>query len=115
MHPGGTCIGCHASEGEGPSFRIAGTVYAAPNEATDCFGAADIEVAITTADGKSLTVGTNDAGNFTHSADVVFPLQVKVTRGDKSVEMASPVTSGECNGCHTETGEQGAPGRILAP
>jgi len=29
--------------------------------------------------------------------------------------MTAPQTSGDCNGCHTQTGANGAPGRITLP
>src|SRR5438445_547285 len=37
MHPGKTCIGCHAATG-GPSYTIAGTVYPTMHEPDDCNG-----------------------------------------------------------------------------
>lgn len=115
MHPGGACISCHAQAGEGPHYAIAGTVFADLGEKTDCFGVAAVNVEVTGSDGKTLTLPTNAAGNFASSGPVSFPVQVKVTRGAESRVMLSPVASGDCNGCHTASGEQGAPGRISAP
>lgn len=115
MHPGLACIACHQSQGEGPTLRIAGTVHAAEHEAADCFGVSGAEVVVTDANAQTVTLATNSAGNFMHSADVAFPIQVKVTFGGKAREMLSPVTDGDCNGCHDETGAQGAPGRVLLP
>lgn len=115
MHPGGSCIACHESQGEGPVFQVAGTVYASAAEKTDCLGSAGPEVVVTGDDGKSVTLATNSAGNFSHQGALAFPLKVKVVQGGKTRDMLSPVTDGDCNGCHDETGKQGAPGRILAP
>ncbi len=115
MHPGSSCIACHKSQGEGPLFRIAGTVYPAEHEPTDCFGASDAEVVITDANGVSITLSVNAAGNFTHSDTLTFPVHAVVVKGGKTRAMQSEVTDGDCNHCHTDSGEQGAPGRILLP
>ncbi|MBK7579686.1 MAG: hypothetical protein IPI67_05695 [Myxococcales bacterium] len=115
MHPGGTCISCHDEKGEGPTFGVAGTVYPAEHEKQDCFGASGSQVVLTGADGFSLTLDTNAAGNFMHKGSVPLPLTAKVVRAGKTREMLSPVNDGDCNGCHTESGDQGAPGRIFLP
>jgi len=90
-------------------------VFAASDEKLSCFGEANVQVAIVGDDGQSLTLDTNSAGNFSYEGALTFPLHVKVVRGAHVNEMLSAVTSGDCNGCHDETGQQGAPGRIVAP
>jgi cytochrome c553 len=115
MHPGGTCISCHEQHGEGPTFGIAGTVFAAQHEKTDCFGASSSQVVVTDSDGRTVTMDANEAGNFMHEGAVTFPVQAKVFAGGKTREMLSPAPSGDCNTCHTDNGDQGAPGRIFLP
>ena len=66
MHPGGACISCHEQQGEGPKLSVAGTVFAASDEKLDCFGEANVQVAIVGDDGQSLTLDTNSAGNFSY-------------------------------------------------
>lgn len=112
MHPGGACISCHEKEGEGPLFRVAGTVYAASAEQLGCFGASGAQVVISADDGQSVSLETNTAGNFMYEGALAFPLSVKVVQGGKENAMASPVTNGDCNSCH-EAGS--GPGRIVLP
>ena len=51
MHPGDTCVGCHAQAGgEAPLLTAAGTVYPTLHEPTDCNGiAGGASVVISTA------------------------------------------------------------------
>lgn len=116
MHPGGTCIDCHASEEDAPSFSFAGTVYPTAHEPDDCNGASGIQVVITGANGASITLTANAVGNFfSRSSQVSTPFTAKVVSNGKERVMATPQTNGDCNACHTETGNENAPGRIMAP
>lgn len=122
MAPGEACIACHA-QGEGPRFVIAGTVYPTAHEPADCWGASStangpIDVVITDATGKSFTLPANSAGNFTlsaRSASIALPYTAKVVSGGKTRAMNTPQKDGDCNGCHTDTGANSAPGRVMAP
>ncbi len=115
MEPGRTCISCHQQQGEGPKFAIAGTVYGAEHEQSDCFGVAGAQIVVLDDDGRTITLSANSAGNFSYRGAVTFPLHASVVYGGASRSMALPVPSGDCNGCHTAAGEQGAPGRIVVP
>jgi len=121
MHPGGTCITCHANgeADDAPRFTIAGTVYPTVREPNDCNGsngtAAGIQVVVTDAAGRVLTLPVNTAGNFSTTAAVTFPFHAKVVRGGVERLMTAAQSSGNCNNCHTQAGANGAPGRIMAP
>lgn len=116
MGPGRSCNECHGqNELDPPIFTIAGTVYPALREPADCVGDTSATVVVTDAKGTTLTLPTSAAGNFTSQQAVVFPIQVKVTRGDQTREMETSPYSGDCNSCHTQDGAQGAPGRVQAP
>lgn len=116
MRPGEACIGCHAQQGgEAPVFSIAGTVYPAPHENSDCTGVSGIQVVVTDANGQVLTLTTNSSGNFFSIAAVAMPFQAKVVRGTNERAMGVTQSTGDCNSCHTPAGANGAPGRILAP
>jgi len=118
MHPGGDCIGCHASEGEGPRFLLAGTVMNAFKDDTDCNGTAGVTVEITDATSKVFTLTTNKAGNFylpVFDGPLVMPFKAKVLRDGRERAMTAPQSNGACATCHTAVGANGAPGRILAP
>ncbi|MCA9706033.1 MAG: hypothetical protein KDK70_09320 [Myxococcales bacterium] len=118
MHPGGDCIGCHAREGEGPRYLVAGTVHDLLTEANDCFGVEGATVEITDADGRQWSLPTNEAGNFflpQSEGPVAMPFRAAVLMDGMRLEMAAPQTVGSCATCHTAEGAMGAPGRVLAP
>jgi mono/diheme cytochrome c family protein len=117
MNPGMPCIQCHASD-EGPRFSIAGTVYPTIAEPDLCNGApssSGAQVVITGADGRTLTLNLNGAGNFFSEIAVARPYHAKVVTAGSERAMTAEQTSGDCNGCHTPSGASGAPGRILIP
>lgn len=114
MHPGRACVECHARD-EGPRFEFAGTVFPDPGMADDCFGTKDAVILVTGADGKSIKMTPNEAGNFYTKLTVQMPYTAEVLSGGKGKIMATPQSSGDCNGCHTEKGQNAAPGRITLP
>jgi len=118
MEPGGACISCHAQYGA-RKFTIAGTVYPTAHETDRCVGTASIQVVITDANSKVFTTTSNSVGNFSLQASQMAgftpPYTAKVVQGANERAMATPQTSGDCNSCHTATGTNSAPGRIMAP
>jgi hypothetical protein len=118
MYPGVACIACHAGSFEAPQFSIAGTAYPTAHEPDSCNGSnasAQAQVIITGADGASYTLQVNGAGNFYLESAVALPFRAKVVSGAGERVMAAAQTDGDCNGCHTELGANGAPGRIMLP
>lgn len=118
MRPGGACIACHTSEDDAPRFTIAGTVYPTAHEPDDCYGSRGTSattVVITGADGTSYSLPLSSAGNFSTSTRIKTPYRAKVVTASGEREMVTPQTNGDCNGCHTEDGDKGAPGRVMAP
>jgi hypothetical protein len=117
MYPGISCNTCHAQRGIF-TFAIAGTVYGAPHEADNCFGVAGASVVITDANDASITLVTDVSGNFLvepGEANVALPFTAQVVTDAGVNQMLASQTSGDCNGCHTQAGANGAPGRILTP
>ena len=115
MHPGRDCIECH-DRGEGPSYALAGTVYELPAEADDCFGVADVIIELKGADGATVQVTSNDAGNFTaRHLEIEAPYTARLLYEGRERVMTTPQTDFDCASCHTATGNNNAPGRILAP
>jgi hypothetical protein len=117
MNPGRACIACHTTD-DGPAFTIAGTVFPTAHEPDLCDGADGSEgflVTILGADGQVLTLTPNAVGNFDSAAKVALPYQAKVSYLGRERAMAVVQTSGDCNGCHTQSGANSAPGRILLP
>lgn len=115
MNPGLACINCHASGGEAPRFSIAGTLYPSLHEPDLCNGASAATVVITGADGQTLTMTAHAGGNFYSELAVATPFAAKVVFQGRERAMAAHQTSGDCNGCHTQNGANGAPGRIVLP
>ena len=117
MAPGQACISCH-SQGEGPRYTFAGTVYPTAHEPDDCLGvngSSTVQVVITGADGTIHTLPVNRAGNFTLRTRIATPYTAKVVSNGKERLMATPQTNGDCNSCHTEAGANKAPGRVMTP
>lgn len=117
MHPGGTCITCHAGADRAPHFTIAGTVYPTAHEPTDCNAAnpAGVQVQITGMDGKIFLLHANRVGTFVLRERVALPYKARVLSQGRVREMKSAQSSGDCNSCHTQSGTAGAPGRVLLP
>ncbi|NJK32702.1 MAG: hypothetical protein HC927_09985 [Deltaproteobacteria bacterium] len=122
MHPGNDCLDCHQSRGEAEDVVLAGTVYGAMNEADDCFGVEGVRVQITDSQAHVFELVSNSAGNFVlefegepGQVELVPPYSAKLIYEGRERVMATMQTLTSCNSCHTQTGANGAPGRILAP
>jgi hypothetical protein len=125
MHPGGTCISCHASNFDAPKFIFAGTVYKTGHEPDDCNGvngstdASGAQVIVTDANGQVFTAAVNKVGNFlgypVSGKTFKTPYTARVVFNGKERAMGEHQTSGDCNSCHTEAGTKDAPGRIALP
>jgi hypothetical protein len=100
-------------------YTIAGTVYNTPHEPNDCQSNATSRgtttVAVHDAAGRTITMTANAVGNFFSTSAVTFPITAVVSRNGLQRAMTVGQTSANCNMCHTQTGANGAPGRILAP
>jgi len=114
MKPGKSCIQCHSATGA-PAFEIAGTVYPSLHEPDDCNGVSGVKVLIIDAAGNMMQLPTNAAGNFMRVTSFPRPYRAMVVKGNDVREMKTPQFDGDCNGCHSEWGEKGAPGRVMAP
>lgn len=121
MRPGFACISCH-EEKHGPFFTFAGTAYPSAHEPDDCNGASSSSagtgavVEITDAVGEIRTMKVNKVGNFYGNLKgLTMPYTARVLVGEKERAMTTPADSGDCNGCHTLEGKDGAPGRIVLP
>ena len=117
MNPGRTCIACHTTE-HGPALTIAGTVYPTAHEPDLCDGvdgSDGVMITIVDADGQTLTLSPNAAGNFRSESRITAPYQAAIHYQGRDRSMGVMQTSGDCNGCHTQAGANGAPGRILLP
>ncbi|RJO74289.1 MAG: hypothetical protein C4523_01180 [Myxococcales bacterium] len=125
MRPGENCIACHAREGEGPVFELAGTVMGAFHDEDRCVGVSGVTVEITGDDGNKTTLVSNSSGNFFYPPDddrrlaaiaaIKTPYTVALKMGGKERRMSTAQTNRNCMDCHTALGTNDAPGRIVAP
>lgn len=121
MNPGRACIKCHRQYPSfAPLFSVAGTVFATAHEPDKCFGVPlemGAQVMITDANGVELPpIRVVSGGNFNAIFNALsLPYRAKVVVGDQERVMLTPQTSGDCNACHTQTGSQGARGRVIVP
>ncbi|APR81598.1 Hypothetical protein A7982_06947 [Minicystis rosea] len=123
MNPGLACIACHQNAGDdGPIVRLGGTVYPTLHEPDLCYGVdgatTTAHVVVSDANGQTFTLPIQRTGNFSlpiGAGNVVFPITAKVVANGAERKMFTPQMTGDCNGCHTEQGKNGAPGRIYLP
>lgn len=122
MHPGRACIDCHDS-GEGPSLSVAGTAYPTGHEPDDCNSKtmSGAKVQVLDANKKVVAEATvNSVGNFYISTRTLARIPTGghvqiVTTGGAVRAMADTPKSGDCNSCHTQSGTNDAPGRVVFP
>jgi len=121
MQPGRACITCHEAQEDDPVVWVGGTVYPTLHEPDGCYGAgaAGAVVVVTDAAGRVVTMPVGPTGNFSlnarTSAPLAMPIRAKVVANGVERAMFTPQNSGNCNGCHTQNGANGAPGRIVLP
>lgn len=120
MRPGGDCIGCHLEErargeDDAPIYTLAGTVFPYFGFEEGCAGTGGMTIEITDANGQVIRLVSNSVGNFFTRQNIAMPYTAKVIDGDREMVMIEPVSNGDCNSCHTPTGLEGAPGRVVTP
>lgn len=101
---GRACLNCHGDSGGAPTFSAAGTVYAGTTPASS------VEVRVVGSDGKAYSTYTDADGNFFFRAAtqlVELPAMVGVRNASGTRLMATLVTSGNCNQCHSNGGGAG--------
>jgi hypothetical protein len=126
MKPGEACIKCHVVNADpDQQLTLGGTAYATPHEPDNCIAKVETGPAINTAvvevtdkNGTVIPLKVNSVGNFSRSSllgAVAMPYTAKIKYNGLERVMVASQTSGDCNSCHTQTGTQNAPGRILLP
>lgn len=130
MNPGRACIECHVRDRDAPTYSVAGTAYYAPHEEDLCNGYSGdppgsrqgaATVRLIDANGVTLNLPVNAAGNFFSEERLAFPLRLAEVIGPTGVRrsMGEAVPHGDCNLCHTRQGTDTptglAPGRITVP
>jgi len=111
MRPGEDCLFCHSSTGGATPWIAAGTVF---RQADGGQGFEGARVRLTDANGFSVALRTNEAGNFYTREALRFPLTACIDANGATVCQQSPLTAGSCNTCHGEA-IFGAPQPPLTP
>ncbi|HEY6562347.1 MAG TPA: hypothetical protein VI072_34000 [Polyangiaceae bacterium] len=112
--PGQPCTVCHGGKGPGsPTFDLAGTVFERADALDPLVGAT---VRIVDGQGRSLVVGTNEAGNFWVAESELrlgFPLWVTLEFGEELVEMRTPIfRARSCAECHADPASSSSAGHV---
>ncbi len=126
MRPGESCAGqaaCHGVGTTGLHFDLAGTVYPTGHEPDDCNGfditapgAQLIHVVVTDATGTEVSLLPNDVGNFYATSILTLPVHAKITSSNgQERAMVAAIDNADCNSCHTQHGDNAAPGRLTIP
>jgi hypothetical protein len=122
MFPGRDCVGCHI-DNDGPPLALGGTIYPyvvstevalASQSGEDCFGKEGVDVFIEDAEGQTVQVTTNRAGNFYvegNPDDFAKPFSVRIEWIDdadgsfQENRMGTVPSYGGCGRCHNPTAE----------
>lgn len=121
MNPGLACRKCHLLQAPELAFYFGGTVYPSFHEADLCNSPppADARIEILDENDKvTMTLLPNEAGNFISNAVVPgapLPYRARLVAGGLTRSMNKLQQDGDCNGCHTEQGDDDAPGRLVWP
>ncbi len=99
MEPGRDCQSCH-SAGGARAWSFSGTVFAREDAGED-EGVQGITVTVEDANGKRVSVRSNEAGNFYSAEKLQPPLRAWVSHGSTVEEMDDTFEYGSCNACHT--------------
>lgn len=134
MNPGLACRSCHVGQNfknqnplnrSAPANRryyFAGTIFGGEHQKDFCNavtrpGPISIEIYDNAGTMRFAMTPYAASGNFYNpllTAPSWLPYTVKVkVNGVVTKQMVTPQMNGDCNICHTELGEQGAPGRVI--
>ena len=69
------------------------------------------------ANGQTYPAQVRASGNFMleDETHIPFPITAEIQQNGKVLKMDAPITTGDCNTCHTTLGDNDAPGRIVGP
>jgi hypothetical protein len=118
MRPGDNCLRCHSSSGEAKRkvFSFGGTVFAKADSPRCAGGEASVTIRVTDSVGKTVSVITNEVGNFWSKEPLTPPLSMEARRGDRVAKMPIDSPTGGCALCHRNPNPvSGALGRIRTP
>jgi hypothetical protein len=112
--PGQACTVCHGGRGPGsPTFDLAGTAFETQSEVVPLIGGT---VRLVDEQGRSLAIGTNEAGNFWVGESELllsFPIWASVELGNERVEMQTPIfRARSCAECHADPVGQSLVGHV---
>jgi hypothetical protein len=116
MRPGDNCLRCHQANSAvgAPEWTAAGTVFPV-HDAPTMDGVEGAMLSITDATGHTVSLVTNEVGNFYTDEPLTAPLHVALELAGERIEMPVPAPAGSCNACHSKSPVGGPRGRIFVP
>jgi len=99
MRPGEDCLFCHSASGGATPWNAAGTIF---RQADGGQGFEGAQVHLTDSNGFSVSLRTNEAGNFYTRENLRFPVTPCIEANSKTICQQSPLAKGSCNTCHGE-------------
>lgn len=116
MRPGQNCLRCHSASGAAATkpFSFGGTIFPSLN-ASACEGLSGVTIRVTDAKGKTVTVVSNEVGNFWSAEPLEPPFSMEAERNGKVRKMPVTAPTGGCALCHSWPDAVSASGRIRAP
>jgi hypothetical protein len=99
MKPGENCMACHDGN-QAPAWTAAGTIFPDINAPT-YRGLQGITIKVTDAEGRTVTMVSNAAGNFYTAEPLTPPLGATVESNGVVLTEQNPLSRGACNSCHT--------------
>jgi hypothetical protein len=103
MQPGQNCLRCHSPSGTAKRvpWTAGGTVYASKDAAANA-GIAGVKVTLSDKAGKTVSLVTNEAGNFyTAEPFAAGGINIKLEKDGKVRTMPRPAPAGSCGACHS--------------
>lgn len=123
---GVSCITCHGDgkrESDEELIRVGGTIFTTLDASNYTAGASSHKIKLVFSDGTSSILKIEDdnelIGNFFSSTAITKDFTAQVLSPSGTVVNSSSSTThkasgfGDCNSCHTASGKNGAPGRIV--
>jgi hypothetical protein len=99
MEPGRDCTECHNRGDAEPGWTAAGTVFTNPGD-PESAGVRGVRVKLTDANGRTVTLNSNAAGNFYTRESLAYPLLAATIEKNGVVRTMLDVPNAACNQCH---------------
>jgi hypothetical protein len=123
MTPGRPCIDCHQKtmSARAVVYTAAGTIFPGLHDSDDCNGIDGLGTAVSFADENDQELFprliVNSVGNFFTDRPLPSRYRVAIISQGRRLAMQGTLSpsTGDCNTCHSASGNAGASGRLVPP